>query len=162
MKSDPNVEIIAAIEATADAHGHITPEGVVNAARDPKSPLHCKFEWDDGIAAEQYRRDQARTLIRKLTFVTADTTHKLYPAIRYVHDPQEPFKQGYRSTLTIQDDKTRILVLLHELEQCEALIKRTEKVAKSMTVELSFADLLASIDQHRAYLVRLSGDSKAA
>jgi hypothetical protein len=156
LKHDQNLEIIAAIEATADAHGHVTPEGVVNAARDPASPLHDKFEWDDGVAAEQYRKEQARSLIRKLTFISVDKGQKVYPAIRYVHDPKEPEKQGYLSTLTLQDDRTRIQVMLRELGQCEALVKRTQTVAQSMAVERSFADLLSSIDEHKAYFIQLA------
>lgn len=41
----------------------LMPEDVVDAARDPDNPLHSKFEWDDGIAAEKFRLNQARTLI---------------------------------------------------------------------------------------------------
>jgi hypothetical protein len=37
---------------------------VVDAARNRKSPLHPHFEWDDTAAAEAYRLDQARNLIR--------------------------------------------------------------------------------------------------
>ena len=43
--------------------GSLTPESVVDAARDPLSPLHNRFCWDDGVAAEAYRRQQAITLI---------------------------------------------------------------------------------------------------
>ena len=42
----------------------LTPEMVVDAARDDKSPLHPAFEWDDGAAAEKYRASQAGHMIR--------------------------------------------------------------------------------------------------
>lgn len=38
-------------------------EDVLDAARHPDSPLHAHFEWDDTIAAEQFRLHQARQLI---------------------------------------------------------------------------------------------------
>jgi hypothetical protein len=44
--------------------GRLTPKAVVEAARDEASPLHLHFEWDDAAAAEAYRRDQAREIIR--------------------------------------------------------------------------------------------------
>jgi len=35
---------------------------IVDDAQNKKSPLHDYFEWDDGIAAEEYRKHQARQL----------------------------------------------------------------------------------------------------
>jgi hypothetical protein len=62
--ADPQV-LGEALEAVSAAHkGRLTPLGVVDAARDPKSPLHPHFEWDDAVAAEAYRCDQARAIIR--------------------------------------------------------------------------------------------------
>lgn len=48
----------------AEHGGTLYPRDVVEAARDPKSKLHDAFEWNDGIAAEQWRIEQARRLIR--------------------------------------------------------------------------------------------------
>jgi len=44
--------------------GELMPTAVVEAARDPAHPLHGFFEWDDSRAAEAYRLDQARAIIR--------------------------------------------------------------------------------------------------
>lgn len=46
------------------AGGELEPRDVVNAARDKGNPLHIHFEWDDRVAAEAYRVDQARNIIR--------------------------------------------------------------------------------------------------
>lgn len=45
---------------------NVTAEGVVNLARDEKSVLHEMFEWNDGIAAEKYRNQQARNIITNI------------------------------------------------------------------------------------------------
>ena len=42
----------------------LTPKTLLNASRPESAPLHNEFEWDDGIAAEHYREDQARHIIR--------------------------------------------------------------------------------------------------
>jgi hypothetical protein len=39
---------------------------VIDDARPEEAPLHPAFEWDDGAAAEEYRRLQARNLINSL------------------------------------------------------------------------------------------------
>lgn len=51
--------------------GVVKPVDVVEAARDEDSPLHAWFEWDDSEAAERYRLDQARQLIRVFV-ITSD------------------------------------------------------------------------------------------
>ena len=55
----------AELEALSQRHKNtLTPKTVVNAARDPKSSLHCKFEWNNTKAAEAYRLEQAACIIR--------------------------------------------------------------------------------------------------
>lgn len=53
------------LERIRSAHsGELYPAHVIEAAKNPKNPLHKHFEWDDKIAAEKFRLDQARLLIR--------------------------------------------------------------------------------------------------
>lgn len=44
--------------------GELLPEDLVADARNHNSPLHQLFEWDDTAAAEAFRLQQARGLIR--------------------------------------------------------------------------------------------------
>ena len=53
--------------------GRLEAETVVVAARSPKSPLHGYFEWSDSIAAAEYRKVQARELIRAIVIVEEKT-----------------------------------------------------------------------------------------
>jgi hypothetical protein len=63
-KASPQ-KIGEALADIAEAHsGRLTPGDVVEAARNKRSPLNPHFEWNDAAAAEQYRLDQARSLIR--------------------------------------------------------------------------------------------------
>jgi len=56
----------AALEALlARNDGHISPRVLLDAARDPDSPFHDHFEWDDEAAGEQYRLAQASQLLRR-------------------------------------------------------------------------------------------------
>jgi len=50
--------------------GVIIPETIVRKARPKKSPLHNCFKWDDKVAANLYRIDQASQLLRSVTVVT--------------------------------------------------------------------------------------------
>lgn len=49
--------------------GEITARAVLNAARPEDSPLHPAFEWDDAVAAELHREDQARLMLRSIRIV---------------------------------------------------------------------------------------------
>lgn len=44
--------------------GVLTPRAVVEASRNKKAVLHGEFEWDDAVAGESWRIQQARYLIR--------------------------------------------------------------------------------------------------
>jgi len=71
-KANPQ-KIGEALAQIAEAgKGHLLPKAVVNAARNDRSPLHRFFEWDQEVAAEAYRLDQARTLIRSIKIVDDD------------------------------------------------------------------------------------------
>lgn len=49
-----------------EERGELTAQAVLEDAREPDSPLHVAFVWDDGLAAERYRMNQARNLIRSI------------------------------------------------------------------------------------------------
>ena len=49
--------------------GRLTPENLVDESRPDDAPLHKCFEWDDTVAAERYREDQARFIIRSIEVV---------------------------------------------------------------------------------------------
>lgn len=57
---------ISEIRALANAEGLVTCEAVVERARDPRSPLHSHFTWDDTEAAAKFRLVEAAVLIRRL------------------------------------------------------------------------------------------------
>lgn len=58
------------IEKITKKHkGRVTPKMILDEARMKKHPLHACFEWDDGIAAEKYREQQAQRILVQLVIV---------------------------------------------------------------------------------------------
>ena len=49
--------------------GGLTAKRLLDANRDPAAPLHGEFEWDDAVAAESFREQQAGHIIRSLVVV---------------------------------------------------------------------------------------------
>jgi len=60
------------LQRIQNTYGSITPEVLVDEAKNEDSPLHPMFEWDDSRAAENYRLQQARTLLNniRVTIIT--------------------------------------------------------------------------------------------
>jgi len=51
--------------------GDVSPETLVDSARHSESPIHHLFEWDDTVAGERYRLEQARLYIARIEYVPA-------------------------------------------------------------------------------------------
>lgn len=49
--------------------GKLTAKYVVAAAKNERSVLHSGFEWDDAVAAEKHRLEQARKIIQSIEVV---------------------------------------------------------------------------------------------
>lgn len=58
-------EVLSAIEQ----QGKVNPEALVDKARPADSPIHHLFEWDDVVAGERYRLEQARLYIARIEYV---------------------------------------------------------------------------------------------
>lgn len=113
-------------------HGELTPQDILDDARHDNSPLHSFFEWDNSAAAEQYRLQQARGLIRA---VVAVYVREDQPAIRtraYIHVP-EPSAPHYReASHAMSQSKTRKMVLdraWNELKAWKAKYKDLQEFA---------------------------------
>lgn len=78
--------------------GDITPGAVVDAARSNNSPLHGGFEWDDSEAAEKYRIEQAKYLLRMIVVA--------------VHKPDENKSTPMRAFVSITRDNKPSFVSL--------------------------------------------------
>lgn len=73
--------------------GGLTPKRLLDANRDESAPLHNEFEWNDAIAAESYREQQASYIIRQLVVKTDDAAGQ--PVRAFVSITSE--ERGYQS-----------------------------------------------------------------
>ena len=106
-----------------EERGSLTPSLVVDEARDPAHPLHARFEWDDSIAGEKYRQQQASELIRsvKVTSVTGEELTR----VRAYHSVPTADGATYVPIEDVQADPfTRRLVLQQAEREYTQLLKR--------------------------------------
>jgi hypothetical protein len=63
-------------------HGLLTPAVVVDEWRNPSHPFHGRLEWDNRVAGEAWRREQA---------------HKLITSVRVAYRPDDKPKDTIRA-----------------------------------------------------------------
>lgn len=112
---------LIAVRAVA---GALTPAAVVDAARPKGHPLHDRFEWDNKVAGEAYRRYQAADLIRsvRVSFVRPTGDPGSVREFHAVAHPQEE-RRAYDPVDEIADDPLRRKLLLAQMRRDWAVFK---------------------------------------
>lgn len=99
----------------AGPDGRCEPRDLVDKARQESSPLHPLFTWVDGIAAEKWRQQEARQVIRSITTtIVRDDRQVTAPAFVSVKTADEAGStaQGYRRidrVLAVPEQKAYVL-----------------------------------------------------
>ena len=93
----------------------ITPENVLNKARDEETELHKCFEWDNDVASEKYRLIQARDVIRHFVVVTHDEDKE-----------EEPIKVRSYQVTTQRNVYEPTRVFLQKPDEYKALLERAK------------------------------------
>lgn len=131
-------------------YGRLTPGLVVDDASSPDSPLHSHFEWDDSIAAQRHREDQARSLIRSVQIVLRTETTQV-KCVAYVRDPNAAAKEpGYVSVDSLRnDDLAARRALTFECDRVAASLERARHVALGLGLVGEVDALMASLAKLR-------------
>lgn len=106
--------------------GILIPEKVVEFARNPATVLHEHFDWNDTSAAEKWRVEQARNLIR----VTVEYSETLSRETRvYVSLPSDRISGGgYRKVVDVVKSDRKDEMLAAAKAEMQAFIKRYQEI----------------------------------
>lgn len=135
-------EVADQLRLLESEQGRLDPVAVVDAARDPASPLHAYFEWDDTEAARQHRLGQARQLIRR---VKIEVTVRDVPVevVRYVRDKDDG-ADGYRDILKVRDDADIArATIIDEMSRVSKAARRAKAVASVLGVGADVERIIA-------------------
>lgn len=125
-----DVHLVGVLQTLERETGRLLPDDVIEAARDPSSPLHPYFTWDDTEAAIKQRRHEARQLIRrvKIEITHYDHTIRVCP---YIRDPESNMKEaGYRNvTSAMTDEDLARSFLVNEMNRIGEQIRRAKNYA---------------------------------
>lgn len=99
------------LEALRAKHGgELTPHQVLEDAREEQSPLHQYFTWSDSEAAEQFRLEQARLLIRTVVAIYKDDRQEMRQRA-YVHVRTQEAPRYMETSEAMARPDTREVVL---------------------------------------------------
>lgn len=94
-----------------EKYGAVKPQLLVKESKPPTAPLHSYFTWDNSLAAEKWREDEARHIIRSVRIIQPDIPHAEQPTIRCfvsvtASDTESRFEgHGYISAERAFDDE---------------------------------------------------------
>jgi hypothetical protein len=113
------------LQAIYDEAGRLTPVAVVDAARPADHPLHERFEWDDKVAGEAHRLDQARRLIRSVRVVYREADEKeAARTVRAYHSVRDEQGSAYKPLKEVQESPLLTKLVLQDMEREWRQLKR--------------------------------------
>lgn len=128
----------ACIKADAQVAGEIcealasedklTAKNLVEVSRPEDAPLHNAFEWNDTIAAEAYRENQARYIIRSVEIVE----EKAEPVRAFFNiEYKEPEYKHIDAILQCAGDRALLLArAMNELKAFEKKYSQLDELAE--------------------------------
>lgn len=130
-----NEQIISELNRIASRNGGVLkPEVVVEEARRPSSPLHSKFQWDDSVAAHEYRIFQARNLIRVVVHVLPNGSDEMERVWVSLKQDQQNEGGGYRTLVSVLSDadlrKQLLQQAYEDMEYFSAKYSHLEELAE--------------------------------
>lgn len=138
------------MEQIEERDGEVTKESLLEEARDENSPIHNCFEWNDGIAAERWRLDQARHMIQDLQVevVQIDEAEK---APAFVNVSVRGAGGGrYKTTaIAMVNEDERRQVLQNAIKDLEALQKRHATLVELSAVYAEVRKVRQKFDEGR-------------
>jgi hypothetical protein len=137
----------AELNALADA-GNLTPESVLAAAQSANNPMHDWFDWSDTEAAEKWRLQQARLLIKtvyvRITYAT--NTVVMVPAFVSEADDEDDetnTARHYSKVVEVMsDDDRRKALVIATIKRAASILRNCpevicQRLADDLTAELA-------------------------
>lgn len=107
-------------------------EDILEKARDENTELHKCFTWDDSVAAERWRREEAGLVTRQLVRVEVEVP-KDRPEVRLFYSTDN--KSGYKPTQ----------IIVQKADEHQALLKTAWKAILALRHKYSMLKELDSV-----------------
>jgi hypothetical protein len=128
MSRAMNKDQLAELELLREeSGGNLDPRRIVEFARSSNTALHSAFTWDDGEAAERWRINQAKQVIRAAVTMLPRPDGGMVPVRAYVYDATA---RQYAATSTVLSDAESADTLLRQMRlDVERILNRYRRHA---------------------------------
>ena len=126
--------------------GAITVEALVDSARERSSAIHELFEWDDKVAGEQWRLQQARMVLHNLKVVVKSEDKKTSLKVRAFVNTNPERSQGRYMNVedAMSNEDTRAAVLARARRELTAFTDKYSAIEELSPVVKSIKKYLIS------------------
>lgn len=123
-------------------NGRLEAKAVVEASADPGAPLHGAFEWNDRKAADGFRVEQAKYLIRSIGVVVDQSDDEARPIRAFVSVMRDEDRSYTSTAHALADPELRAQVVAQAWAELEAWRRRHAELVE-------FAKMFTAIEQAR-------------
>lgn len=154
MKPAQKVAIREELKKLQKQHD-LTPNRLVEDARKKTHPAHDLFEWDNAVAGNAWRLQQARTIITEfeITVTVNKTEHTIN---EFVRDPRKKDnEQGYISVEEMKTDKSLAAEFIQrEVGMASTYVEKARSYALVLGLESRIDYVIGDLDslKHEALL----------
>jgi len=141
----------------ADLGRGLTAEDVVTAASAPDHALHDYFEWDDAIAGHEWRKGQARALMRRVRVRVVEDVptgeRRIFKVAGYANVVQDNRREYVPTRAAMLNPELRAQILARALREMQAWADRYR-------IFTEFAEIVAAVQ--KATLKTRKGGKRSA
>ncbi len=130
--------------AKIEKKGELTPKALVDASRRKNAPLHNLFEWNDAVAAEKYRENQAAYLIRSVEVVISGCTEPTRAFVSVSASDTETARSYINVEAALSSEPTRSEVLENALAELRSFERKYANLTEVAEVIAAIKSILAA------------------
>lgn len=141
-------EAVVELERIREKYGTLKPEMVVEESKPEGALLHKCFQWDDTKAADLWRKEQARQLIKNITVtVTNDSVSATVRAIVNVVTSESDKRSYVPLIKAIHDEASYKDLLAQAKTDMESFIAKYSQLNELNAVKQAMLFVLNDVEQ---------------
>lgn len=113
-KHKVSAQIAGEVCEELESQGRLTAKNLLDVSRPEDAPLHGEFEWDDSVAAEKFREEQARHVINSIKVVRTEEENE---------NENEPHIRAFFNLRRTEPEYESIQVILSDEDKYNELMK---------------------------------------
>lgn len=141
-----SAQIAGEVCAELEERGELSAQNLVEVSRPEDAPLHEEFEWNDDVAAELWRTNQAQHIISHITlksetqtpvraFFNLEVKSPIYESLNAIVKHEDKYATLLQTALRELEAFQRKYLMLSELDKVMEAIEEAKKAASAANTD---------------------------